>query len=490
MGTAAVDEVPYERVLMHGHALMPDGRAMSKSKDIRIDPGEVMDEYGTDPMRAFLLSLTARGDDMNFSYEETQEMARRLNILWNVFRFPLPYMRMDGFSPEETSVEDLPLETADRWVLSRLQTVTEEATAAMEEFRQDRALETVLSFVVDDVSRYYVQLVRERMWEEADSESKRAAYATLYRVLRETVALLAPFVPFVTEEIYGALTGDRGHPTVHMCDWPDADADLRDPALEAEFDVVRSIETAGSSARQQAGRKLRWPVQRVVVAAPTDTVADAVDARRDLLADRLNAREVELYGPDATWGELRYAAQADMGELGPAFGDDAGRVMNALNEADLDERSVAAAEAAVAEATDTDVDLAESMVAGWAEVLPDDVAADTFTVERDGEEHTGTVYVDAALTEDIESEGYAREVVRRVQEMRKDLDLDVDAEVRLEVDVDDDRVAELVARHEDYVAEEVRAAELGPVEDGHRREWDVEGVTVTLAVEPLTETIA
>jgi len=490
MGTAAVDQVPYERVMMHGHALMPDGRAMSKSKDIRIDPGEVMEEYGTDPMRAFLLSLTARGEDMNFSYEETQEMARRLNILWNVFRFPLPYMRMDGFSPEETSLGDVHLETADRWVLSRLQTVTAEATDAMEEFRQDEALDAILSFVVDDVSRYYVQLVRERMWEEEDSESKRAAYATLYRVLRETVALLAPFVPFVTEEIYGALTGDREHPTVHMCDWPEADDDLRDPALEAEFDVVRAVETAGSSARQQAGRKLRWPVQRVVVAAPTDAVADAVDARRDLLAERLNAREVELYAPDERWGELRYAAQADMGELGPAFGDDAGRVMNALNDADLDERSVAAAERAVEDATGLDVDLGESMIAGWEEVLPDDVAADTFTVERDGEEQTGTVYVDATLTEDIESEGYAREVVRRVQEMRKDLELDVDTEVRLEIDVADERVADLVARHEEYVAEEVRAAELGAVEDGHRREWDVEGVTVTLAVEPLAETTA
>jgi len=489
MGTATGEGTPYERVMMHGHALMPDGRAMSKSKDIRIDPGEVTEEYGTDPMRAFLLSLTARGEDMNFSYEETREMGRRLNILWNVFRFPLPYMRMDGFSPDETTVEDVALETADEWVLSRLQTVEATATEAMEEFRQDEALNAVLEFVVGDVSRYYVQLVRERMWEEDDSESKQAAYATLYRVLRETVALLAPFVPFVTEEIYGTLTGDREHPTVHMCDWPEPDEALRNPAMEAEFDVVRSVETAGSSARQQAGRKLRWPVPRIVVDAPTGAVADAVEARRELLADRLNARSVELYGPGEEWRELRYAAQADMGELGPAFGDDAGRVMNALNDAALEERSVAAASAAVGEATDLDVDLDESMIDGWEEVLPENVANDEFTV--DGDDPTvGTVYADVTLTEDIEREGYAREVVRRVQEMRKDLELDVDAEIRLELDVDDDRVAEMVRDREAFVAEEVRAGELGSVEDGHRKEWDVEGVTVRLAVEPLAETAA
>ncbi|MFC6729859.1 isoleucine--tRNA ligase, partial [Natronoarchaeum mannanilyticum] len=273
MGTAAVGESPYKQVVMHGHALMPDGRAMSKSKDIRVDPGEVIDDYGADPMRAFLLSLTARGEDMQFSYDETQEMQRRLNILWNVFRFPLPYMRMDGFDPDATTIEDVELDREDRWVLSRLQSVEAEATEAMEEFRQDRAIDAVLDFVVEDVSRYYVQLVRERMWDEEDSESKRAAYATLYRVLREVVALLAPFTPFVAEEIYGYLTGDAEHPTVHMCEWPEADDDLRDAQLEEDVDIVRAVEEAGSNARQQAERKLRWPVTRAVVAPADERVA-------------------------------------------------------------------------------------------------------------------------------------------------------------------------------------------------------------------------
>ena len=480
MGTAAVGESPYEEVLMHGYANMPDGRGMSKSKGIFVDPGEVIAEYGRDPMRLFLLSVTTQGEDMNFSWEETGEMQRRLNILWNVARFPMPYMRADGFSPEETSLADVEtnLELADEWVLSRLQSVEAAMTERMEDFENHKAVEQLLDFVVEDVSRFYIQVVRERMWEAEDSPSKRAAYATLYRVLEAVAALVAPFAPFVAEEVYATLTGEAGHPTVHMCDWPDPTERLRDPALEREVEVVRAVEEAGSNARQQAERKLRWPVARVVVDADSEAVAAAVETRADLVADRLNARAVEVLGPDEEWGELHYSAQADMSELGPAFGEDAGRVMEALNEARVPAPALDAVETAVAEALDEDVELTETMVEFRRETPPE-VAGAEFSA-GDG----GVVYVDTALTEDIESEGYAREVVRRVQEMRKDLDLDIEAEIRLDLAIADDRVADLVERHADYVEEEVRAGDRGPVENGHRKTWDVEGVEVEIAIEP------
>jgi isoleucyl-tRNA synthetase len=481
MGTAALGEIPYDEVLMHGYANMPDGRGMSKSKGITIEPGEIVERHGADAMRLFLLSVTAQGDDMRFSWEETEEMERTLNILWNVFRFPLPYMRLDGFDPQETTlaaVEDA-LEREDRWVLSRLQTVESGMADAWDDFRQDRALDALLDFVVEDVSRFYVQGVRERMWEESDSDSKRAAYATFYRVLEEVVALLAPYAPFVAEEIYGTLTGDRGFDTVHMCDWPEPDEALRNPDLEQAVAVARGVEEAGSAARQQAERKLRWPVTRVVVDAGSGAVASAVDDQRDLVADRLNARRVELIDPDDRWDELTYSAEADMSLFGPKFGDRAGEVMTALNEARVEEPTLAALETAVAERTGESVDLTEEMVAIVTEA-PETVAAAGFDTEGGG-----TVYVDTALTEDIESEGYARDVIRRIQEMRKELDLDLEERVRVEFAVADDRIGDLVREHEALIAEEVRADEFGAVEDGHRREWTVEDTTVEIAVEPL-----
>ncbi|WP_435180597.1 isoleucine--tRNA ligase [Halorussus sp. AFM4] len=485
MGTAAVGEIPYEEVLMHGYANMPDGRGMSKSKGILVDPHEVIEKHGTDPMRMFLLSANPQGEDMRFSWDETAEMQRDLNILWNVFRFPLPYMRLDDFDPDETTLDDVDgdLELVDEWVLARLQTVVAEMTDHWEEFRQDRALDALLEFVVEDVSRFYIQVVRERMWEEEDSASKLAAYATFYEVLTTVVALLAPYAPFVTETIYGTLTGDEGYDTVHMLDWPEVDEYWEDAQLETDVELLRAIEEAGSNARQQAERKLRWPVTRVVVTADDERTVEAVERHRDLLADRLNARNVEVVAPGDDWGELRYSAEADMSVLGPEFGDDAGRVMQALNDASVAEPTLAALETAVEDRLGEDVTLTDEMVEFVTET-PEGVTGVGF--DTDGDQR-GVVYVDTELTEDIESEGYAREVIRRVQEMRKEMDLDIEERVRLELDVADDRVADLVEERMDLVREEVRADEVGDVQDGHRKSWEVEGVEMTIAVAPLAE---
>ena len=483
MGSAALGEVPYKNVLMHGWALAEDGRKMSKSIGNIVAPQEAIERHGADPMRLFLLGQNPQGDDMRFSWDEMENRERDLNILWNVFRFPLPYMRLDGFDPDGVSIADAALETVDEWVLSRLQSVTAEMTEAWEAYRQDRALDALLGFVVEDVSRFYIQVVRERMWEEADSESKRAAYATLYRVLLETTKLLAPYAPFVAEEIYGTLTGEGGHDTVHMCEWPAVEESLRDPGLETDVEVIAAVEEAGSNARQQAERKLRWPVTRVVVAADEERAAEAVDRHRGLLRDRLNAREIELIDPDADWEELAYTARADMSVLGPTFGDAAGEIMNAINAVSVDEPALETLSAAVAEKLGREVGLTEEMVSFTTET-PAGIEGTAFSVDGDDR---GVVYVDTALTEDIESEGYAREVVRRIQEMRKELDLDIEREIRVDLDVRDERVAGLVERHRDLVAGEVRAAGFGAVEDGHERVWDVEGVEMYISIDPVPD---
>jgi isoleucyl-tRNA synthetase len=488
MGTAAVGEVPYDEVLMHGFANDSEGRKMSKSIGNVVQPHEAIQRHGADAMRLFLLSVNPQGEDMRFSWDEMATMERDLNILWNVFRFPLPYMRLDGFDPDETTLAavDAHLELVDEWVLARLQTVVGEMTEAWDDYRQDQALDALLEFVVEDVSRFYVQVVRERMWEEEDSPSKNAAYATLYHVLVRTVTLLAPYAPFVAEEIHGTLTDEGAIDTVHMREWPAVEEYWVDEELETDVTLVRAVEEAGSNARQQAERKLRWPVSHVVVAAGDDRLAEAVGRQRELLEERLNARTVEVITPEDRWEELAYSARADMSVLGPEFGDRAGEVMGALNEARVEEPTLEALERAVAKTLGEEVGLSEEMVE-FVEETPEEVASARIHTEGDDR---GVVYVDTALTEGIESEGYAREVIRRIQEMRKELDLPIDASIRVELDIADDRVAELAREHEGLIAEEVRAEELGTVEDGHRREWEVEGVEMTIAIEPLAEASA
>ncbi len=482
MGTAAFGEVPYETVLMHGFANMPDGRSMSKSKGIYIDPHEVIDRFGVDPMRLFLLSVTPQGEDMRFSWDETEELQRELNILWNVFRFPLPYMELDEFDPATYDLETVAdaLAPIDHWLLARMQSVIETMDTHWANFRQDKAAEALLSFVVDDLSRFYIQAVRERMWADEDTATKQAAYQTLTYVFHRVVRLLAPYTPLVAEELYGIVTGEHGHPTVHMSDWPTVDEQWQDAQLETEIEIVRAVEEAGANARQQAERKLRWPVPRVVVVPTDETTMAAIDTQRELLADRLNAQRIELVAPEDTWSELQYTARADMSLLGPAFGGRAETVMNAINEIRIDNPAVSRVTTRLQERDilEADEELTEEMIT-FHRAPPENVT-DT-RIERDGDE-LGVVYVDTSLTEAIEREGYARELIRRVQEMRKDLELDIDERIRLEYTVADDRVASFLTDSEELIAREVRADAIGPVNDGYHKAWEIEGMPVEITI--------
>ena len=470
MSTAATGETPYEQVMMHGFVNDEDGRKMSKSLGNIVTPEEAIERAGRDPLRAYLLSHDQQGVDLSFEWDGLADMESRLNIFWNVFRFPLPYMELDGYDPADADLDDGELTVVDEWVLSRLQSVEAEAGAALEEFRVSDGLNTVLEFLTDDVSRFYVKAIRERMWAEADSAEKRGAYATLATVLQESIRLLAPFTPYLAEQMYQHLDGSAT--SVHALSYPEPDAELRDTGLEDRMAVLRDVEEAAANARQQGGRKLRWPVRRIVVATDDDRVADGVESLAALLGERVNARSVEVV---AEFDELVERAVPEMSVIGPAFGADAQRVMTAV-----EGRTRAAVEGGV-EVDGEVYELDDEMVRYEAEP-PAGISA----AEFDG----GTVYVDTTLTDDIEAEGYARDVIRRIQEMRKRLDLDVESGIDVAADIADDRVADLVDRHREYVAGETRARAFlrETPDDGDYalvEEWNVEGVAVTIGVDPV-----
>jgi isoleucyl-tRNA synthetase len=473
MGTAAFGESPYKEVLMHGFANDKHGRKMSKSVGNIVTPEEAIERAGRDPLRAYLLSHDQQGVDLSFDWDGLGSMVGRLNILWNVFRFPLTYMDLDGYDPADPDLSEGELTVVDKWVLSRLQDVKQEATEAWDDYRVDDALNVVLDFVTEDVSRFYVKATRERMWDDGDSPSKLGAYATLATVQNEVIRLLAPFTPYMAEQMYQILDGSET--TVHASEWPEVDEDLHDPDLEADMAVLRDVEEAAANARQRGGRKLRWPVSRIVVETEDDEVASAVDNLSGLLSERVNARAIEVVDE---FGELEAFAEPQMGEIGPAFGADAQKVMSAVEGAARE-----AVEAGIEVDGDT-VELEESMVEYRSEP-PEHVTGTEF----DG----GTVYVDTTLTEELESEGYARDVIRRVQEMRKDLDLDVESEIQVGLSIDDDRIEDFVDEHRELIAEEVRAAEFvdEPEAAGDLVEdWEIEGVDVTIGVAVVAEQTA
>ncbi len=476
MGTAALGQVPYDEVVMHGFARLGDGTEMSKSRGTVITPEEAIEEAGRDPLRCYLLRQEQHGDDLRFEWDGLDETQSTLNILWNVFRFPLEYMALDDYDPATASLDDGELTTVDEWVLSRLQTAEQEVAEAWADYHVDDALNAVLEFVTEDVSRFYVKATRERMWEDADSPRKRGAYATMATVLNEVTRLVAPFAPYLAERMYQHLDG--GATTVHALSYPEADEELRRPELESDVAVLRAAEEAAANARQQAERKLRWPVTEVVVESPDPDVRAAVERHAALFGDRVNSRTVSVTD---SYGELVDVADPQMAALGPAFGGDAEAVMEAVDGASRQSLTADGDTDQLAVEVDGEThELTNEMVSFRTEA-PEGLSGTRFTVG----DADGNVYVDTTLTEDVESEGYARDVVRRVQEMRKELDLEVDEEIRLGVEVADDRVAGFVDDHANYVAEETRAAEfsLGTLADADlTEEWDVEGVAVTIGV--------
>ncbi|MFA9517856.1 isoleucine--tRNA ligase [Halopenitus sp. H-Gu1] len=467
MGTAAFGEVPYEQVLMHGFVNDSEGRKMSKSVGNIVTPEEAIDRAGRDPLRTYLLSHDQQGVDLAFEWDGLGEIQGKLNILWNTFRFPLPYMSLDDYDPAEASLEDGELELVDEWILSRLQSVEHEINEAWADYRVSDVVNALIEFVTQDVSRFYIKAVRDRMWEESDSESKRGAYATLATVLEETIRLLAPIAPYLSERMYQTLDGEAT--TVHALSYPDPDPSRHDPVLEQDIAALREVEEAAANARQQAGRKLRWPVSRVIVESEDEAVRESITRLEDLLLDRVNARSLVVTD---RFEELVEVAEPRMSEIGPAFGADAQKVMDAL--AGATREMVENGEITI---DGEPVDLTAEMVE-YVATPPENVWGVDF--------EDGTVYVDTELTDDIEAEGYARDVIRRTQQMRKDLELDVDAEISLGVAIDDERVSSLVEDHHDLIAEETRASEWleDPEAAAHTETWEIEGIDVTIGIDP------
>ncbi|MFY9193888.1 MAG: isoleucine--tRNA ligase [Methanoculleus sp.] len=486
----AFGRAPYKSVLMHGFALDAEGRKMSKSTGNVVTPEEVVDRFGVDVLRFYVLWANAPWDDMKFNWDGVRTIHRAITILWNVYRFPLPYMVLDAFQPASgddgrwdesfirAHIHDMAEE--DRWIISRVNTLARTIRDDLQEYHLHRMTRALTTFILEDLSRWYVQLVRPRMWLEEDSPEKRYAYETTYYVMRRVIALLAPVTPHITEEIYKNLRLSGDPESVHMLDWPEADDLLIDQNLEAAMEVIRSFDDAVATARQAGRRKLRWPVGKVVVVTGNGEVREAFEELGDLALIRANARTVRAIM--GAWDRILWRAEPVMRAIGPEFGKEAPRVKALLEQSDGTALKAAIERDGVASLDGYEI-TTEHVT--FAEALPEGVFAAPM--------EDATVYVDVTLTPDLEAEGYAREVIRRIQEMRRQLDLNVDDFIVAAVDVADERVATLVeaAEWRDVIAGEVRAETLTirHVDEERpagsfalERDWDVEGVQMQMGI--------
>lgn len=283
-------DVPYLEVLMHGFALDERGRKMSKSLGNVIEPIEMAEKYGADALRFYVLSSNAPWEDLKFSVKELAEVAKMLNTLWNVHVFSTTYMSLDSFDPDKVGNIQEYLRLEDRWLLSRLNTLIERVETALNSYEIHHATRELANFILEDLSRWYIKLVRSRTWIEVEDPSKTAVYFTLYQVMTTLCKLLAPFVPHIAERIYLDLTGKE---SVHLESWPEVSRELIDHRLEVGMKLIRELTEVGLAARQDASIKLRWPVRCIIVEVKPE-ILPLIEPLKNLLKSALNCRELIL----------------------------------------------------------------------------------------------------------------------------------------------------------------------------------------------------
>jgi len=483
MGASMVSfgKAPYKSVLMHGFTLDTEGKKMSKSLGNVVSPDDVITKYGAESLRFYVLSQNAPWEDLKFSWDEVGNIHRMLNILWNVYRFPLPYMILDKFNPAdlEEKLSTLPLRIEDRWILSRMQSLIKSVDLAMSEYNLHKATRPISEFILEDLSRWYIQLIRPRTWREANDPDKLAAYYTLYEVLVTITKLIAPFMPHISEEMYQNLVRNinRNAPaSVHLCEWVKPKENFIDVGLEKKMDIIREIVEASSNARQKLKRKLRWPVKRIVISPKNEIVNEAVSSLESVLKEQTNAKEIVLLKEGETWEELGVEVLPNHAVLGPAFKKDAGKVIAELKKADGRKIKKAILETGQYELK---AGIITQEMVSFKDLIPAAIANAGFS--------QGEVFVDTELTREIESEGYAREVIRRLQDMRKELDLAVEEEINAIVEIKDERVAALILDLKDFISGEVRAGSLsiGPEIEAVGelvKDWDVEDVKMRMGI--------
>ncbi len=482
LSASLFDKAPFENVVVNGLVLAEDGQKMSKSKKNYPDPHKVLDEYGADALRAYLInSPVVRAEPLRFSEAGVREVVRSVLIpLKNAWSFFVQYANVDGWSPDQVAqapaAADRP--ELDRWILSMLQSLVREVNEQMDGYYLYKVIPPLLGFI-DHLTNWYIRRSRRRFWRQAEDEAgredKSSAYATLYEVLVTFAELMAPVLPFLTESMYQNLVSEPAGKTddsVHLRDYPAPLEDRIDAALEQNMAVTRTVVGLGRALRQTHDLRTRQPLRHVMVVTHDDAVRAAVEAHAELICEELNVREVQVRHDDADLAEV--SLKPNYKTLGKRMG----KRMKACA------ADVAGLDRA---AFDTLVGGGSIEVQGEALTLEDVIVTRTpkgdVVIESEGEL---TVALDTRLDDDLRQEGLMREVVSKLQRVRKDIGLDITDRVSLALVTDDDAMRSAVQAFEARVAEEVLATSIAfGAGGGDAVNVDVDGRVLQVYMEKL-----
>jgi isoleucyl-tRNA synthetase len=448
----------YRNVLCLGHVLDSEGRKMSKHVGNVVDPWSLLDKQGADALRWCLFTSSSPWFPRRFGPENLDEVVRKFILtLWNTYSFYTLYANIDGFSPAEHDVPVAQRSLMDRWILGDLHLLIKKVTAELDQYDAFAAGRAIADFV-DELSNWYVRRSRRRFWKSEADADKISAYLTLSECLVTLSQLLAPFTPFLAEELYQNLVAERSPEapeSVHLVDWPLADMALIDEDLSFRMGVARHVVNLGRAARNATQIKTRQPVSKAVIAC-RDKERAAVESLAAVVAEELNVKALEFVG---SAGELvSYVVKPNFRTLGPRFGKNMPAVATAVAALPAEETGDQIAGGRPVMVT---VDGQE------CEFTPDDFVVETHQREGYQVERVGglAVAIATVLSPELVSEGLARELVHHIQNTRKAADLQIDDRIRLRIGGPAE-VAEMLAVHGEWVKKETLAVELEVGEAG------------------------
>lgn len=473
ISTLLFDKSPYRNVIVLGHVQDKDGQKMSKSKGNAVDPMDALGRHGADAIRWYFYENSAPWLPNRFHDDAVQEGARKfMGTLWNTYAFYVLYANIDEFDPTKYTLDYDQLSVMDRWVLSRLNTMVRTVDDCLGHYRVTEAAKALQSFV-EELSNWYVRRCRSRFWAKGMEQDKVNAYLTLYTALVTTVKAAAPMVPFITESIYRNLvcSVDKNAPiSVHLADFPTANEAWIDPALEDNMEVVLEVVTLGRAARNAANIKNRQPVGQMYVKA----AHELPDFFVKIIEDELNIKEV-IFRDDMS-DFLAYHVKPNFHVLGPKVGKQMGAVKKALEASDG---------AAVKDALAGDGSYTLHLPDGDVMVTTEDV--EVTVSQRDGyncQSYGGvTVALSTTLTEALIEEGFVREIISKVQTMRKECGLEVTDHIALDLS-GNPRLVEIARRNEAFIREITLADSLScDAPMGTSKEWNINGEKLTISIQ-------
>ncbi len=471
--TLLFNKSPYENVIVLGHVQDKNGQKMSKSKGNAVDPFDALEKYGADAIRWYFYINSAPWLPNRFHGDAVQEGQRKfLSTLWNTYAFFILYANIDSFDASKYSLDYDKLTVMDKWVLSRLMSTVEAVDNNLENYRIPEAARALDSFA-EELSNWYVRRSRERFWAKGMEQDKISAYMTLYTCLVTISKAAAPMIPFMSEQIYRNLVCslDPSAPeSVHLCDFPEVKKDWIDEELEASMDRILKVVVFGRAARNAANIKNRQPIGRMFIMAP----GQMSEADVDIVKDELNVKEAEF--TDDVSGYTSYIFKPQLKTVGPKYGKFLKGIQNALSELD----GAAAYKTLKSEGVlklpqvDPSIELAEE------DLLITQISAEGFACDGDNEI---AVVLDTNLTDELIEEGFVREIISKIQTMRKEADFEVMDRIAVGHS-GSERIEKIIGNNSEIISTEVLADAIsGDTEGGDLvKEWNINGEKVTLSV--------